>query len=568
MKNHRVARGLEKAELVLKNCNIIDVFNRRIEKNDIAVNEGIIVGIGKYEGVKEIDCTNQFVSPGFIDGHVHIESSMLTPSEFSKIIIPKGTTRIIADPHEIANVLGVKGIGYMYKSSQVTPLKVHIMIPSCVPATQFENSGATISNLDIYSLKDREGILGLGEVMDYPSVINAEKNMMRKLSAMQDKVIDGHAPLVTGKDLNAYLLNHIQTDHECTNKEELEEKVSRGVYVHLREGSVTRNVKVLSKAITKHNSHRLLLCTDDKHSMDIVEEGHINYNINILINEGIDPITAIQMATINIATCYQLKQVGAIAPGYVADLVIFDDIGQIEPTKVIIDGEVVYRDNEITFETKKYEDEKVKNTVRFNPSDLDFNLHLNSQNVKVMQLIPNNVTTNKVMREVIVKDGIYQNNPEQDILKIAVVERHHYTKNIGLGLIEGYGLKDGAVAMTVAHDSHNMIVVGDNDEDMLLAAKTLHEIQGGFSLVSNGCVIDKLQLEISGIMTNQDYETVKDKLILLEKEAHKLGVNKDVDDVFLSLAFMSLPVIPELKLTDLGLFDVIKFKLVDLEWDE
>jgi adenine deaminase len=568
MKNHNIALGKEKAPLVLKNCKIIDVFNHKIEVNDIAINDSIIVGVGEYHGEKEIDCTDLFVSPGFIDGHVHIESSMLTPCEYSKIVIPKGTTRVIADPHEITNVLGVKGIGYMFKSSQETPLNVHLMIPSCVPATKFENNGATISNEDIYSLKNRQGILGLGEVMDYPSVIHAEKYMMDKLKLMKDKIIDGHAPGVYGKELNAYLINHIKTDHECTTVKELTEKVSRGVYVHLRQGSATRNVKDLAGGITKDNSRRLLLCTDDKHPMDIKHEGHINYNINLLIKEGIDPITAIQMATINIADCYQLKQVGAIAPGYKADLVIFDDLQQIEPRDVLIDGRVVVENQKVLFETKDNHKGNVTNSVKFNPEDIDLTLHLQDDYVKVIKMILKNVTTQKVMRNVILKNNVYINNPSDDILKIAVIERHHYTKNIGLGLIEGYGIKNGAVAMTVAHDSHNLIVVGDNDKDMLVAAKALHDSEGGLCIVSEGKVLEILPLEIAGLMTNKGYDFVQKKLQKLEEEAHKLGLNKEVDDAFLSLAFMSLPVIPELKITDLGLFDVTQFKLVRLEGED
>jgi adenine deaminase len=565
MKNHNIARGDELAPLVLKNCSIIDVFTHQIEQNDIAINDGIIIGVGQYNGKTEIDCTNLYVSPGFIDGHVHIESSMLTPSEFSKIILPKGTTRVIADPHEIANVQGIKGIGYMFKSSQETPLNVHLMIPSCVPATKYENSGATISNEDIYSLKNREGILGLGEVMDYPSVIHAEKNMMDKLAVMQDKIIDGHAPGITGNELNAYLLNHIQTDHECTTVEELNEKVSRGVYVHLREGSATRNVRDLAPGVNQYNSHRLLLCTDDKHPMDIVDEGHINYNINVLIEEGVDPITAIQMATINIANCYQLKQVGAVAPGYIADLVLFDNLQHIDPKHVIVNGKFVVKNKKINFTTPTHLEEVTANSVKLNPKEIHFTLSLKQSLVKVMQLIPNNVTTNKVMREVLIKDGKYINNPKDDILKIAVIERHHYTQNIGIGLIEGYGLRNAAVAMTVAHDSHNLIVVGDNDEDMLIAANTLHKSKGGLCLVSQGKIIDTLPLEIAGLMTNKGYDFVHDRLLHMENEARKLGVNKEVDDAFLSLAFMSLPVIPELKITDIGLFDVTQFKLVDIE---
>lgn len=567
--NHKlhsnIALGLERADLVLKNAQIINVFDASIETGDIAIQEGIIVGIGEYFGKQEIDIKGAFVAPGFIDGHVHIESSMLTPSEFSKLVIPRGTTRVVADPHEIANVKGVKGLGFMLKSSLDTPLNVHIMIPSCVPATAFETSGSTIDAEDIYSLKNRMGILGLGEVMDYPSVIHAEKAMMDKLTIMSDFIIDGHAPNVYGKDLNAYLLQHIKTDHECTTKEELTEKVRRGMYIHLREGSATRNVTELAKGVTKENSHRLLFCTDDKHPMDIVEDGHINYNINLAVKQGLSPLTAIQMATINIATCYNLKYVGAIAPGYEADLVVFDNLFDIQPKDVYIHGNLVSKDGELCFETHKYESIHVVDSVKFNVDDIKLDLKIKHNPVNVIQFIENNVTTKKMIREVDIEHGLYVNNPDVDILKIAVVERHHYTKNVGLGLIEGYGLKNGAVAMTIAHDSHNLVVVGDNDRDMMIAIKELKDIQGGITIVSNGNVIESIQLEIAGLMTNQPYRVVEQKLISMQKAARKLGVNEKVDDPFLSLAFMSLPVIPDLKLTDKGLFDVTAFRPIEIE---
>ena len=378
----------------------------------------------------------------------------------------------------------------------------------------------------------------------------------------------GHAPNVYGKELNSYLIRHIKTDHECTTKEELEEKVRRGMYIHLRQGSATRNVQELSKGVTQHNSHRLMFCTDDKHPMEIVEEGHINYNINLAIKEGIDPITAIQMATINTATCYQLKQIGAVAPGYVADLTIFDDLNNIEPEMVLIDGKVVAEKDTVLFDTHKFENIHVKNSVNFNIDDICLDLPLKSNHVKVMRLIENNVITKEVHREVSMENGLYVNDPDQDILKIAVIERHHYTKNVGVGLMEGYGIKNGAVAMTVAHDSHNLVVVGDNDSDMLIAIKELKRIQGGITIVSNGKVIDSLQLEIAGLMTNQEYKVVEQKLIQMNKAAKDLGVNEKIDDPFLSLAFMSLPVIPDLKLTDKGLFDVITFTPTDIEVKE
>ncbi|MCD6482132.1 MAG: adenine deaminase [Candidatus Izimaplasma sp.] len=561
-----VARGDVLADLVLKNCKIINVFTSKIEQNDIAITDGIIVGIGSYKGVKEIDFNNRFVAPGFIDGHVHIESSMLTPPQFAKIIVPKGTTTIVADPHEIANVSGVEGIKYMIFSSIFGPLNVNIMIPSCVPATAFETSGAIISSNDINKIKDTKGVLGLGEVMNYPGVIFGDPEVHKKLEYMADFVKDGHAPSVTGKQLNAYKLSGIKTDHECTIVEELEEKVARGMYIHLREGSATRNVKVLSKGVTKENSRWLLFCTDDKHSEDIAKEGHINFNIKLAIENGVDPITAIQMATINTATCYHLDKIGAIAPGYNADLVVFDSLKEIDIDEVFIKGELVAKGNKALFDPVLYTNGYVTDTVNIkNSNKISFDIKLKNNKVKVIQLIPKNVTTTKVIREVTIENGIYKNDNSVDILKLAVVERHHQTGNVGLGLVEGYGLKNGAVAMTISHDSHNLIIIGDNDNDMKIAMKEIERIQGGITLVNNGKIIDSIRLEVAGLMTNTDVKEIEQKLNFMDKKAREMGVNKKVDDAFLSLAFMSLPVIPELKLTDKGLFDVTEFKLVSLE---
>ncbi len=561
-----VARGDVPADLVLRNCRIINVFTGKIEQGDIAITDEVIVGIGNYEGTKEIDMKNRFVSPGFIDGHVHIESSMLTPPQFAKIIVPKGTTSIIADPHEIANVSGVDGIKYMIFSSIFGPLNVNIMVPSCVPATSFETSGAIISSSDIDKCKNNKGVLGLGEVMNYPGVIFGDEEVHKKIEVMTGYVKDGHAPSVTGKQLNAYKLTGIKTDHECTTVEELNEKVARGMYIHLREGSATRNVKVLSKGITKENSRRLIFCTDDKHSEDIRIEGHINYNIRLAIANGVDPITAIQMATINTADCYKLDHIGAIAPGYFADLVVFDSLTEINIDEVYIKGELVAKNDKALFDAVLYTNGSVTDTVNILDSDnVSLDIKLQSDKVKVIKLIENNVTTTKVIREVKTKNGIFQFDKGKDILKLAVVERHHQTGNVGLGFLEGYGLKNGAVAMTISHDSHNLIIVGDNDKDMLIAMKEIEKIKGGITLVNNGKVIDSIRLEVAGLMTNTDVKVIEAKLKTMEVAARKMGVNNKVDDPFLSLAFMSLPVIPELKLTDKGLFDVNEFKLVSLE---
>lgn len=561
-----IARGDSLADLVLKNCKIVNVFTSKIEEGDIAISDGIIVGIGSYHGIKEIDLKNRFVSPGFIDGHVHIESSMLTPPQFAKIIVPKGTTTIIADPHEIANVSGVEGIKYMIFSSIFGPLNVHMMIPSCVPATEYETSGAIITSKDIDRIKDSKGVLGLGEVMNYPGVIFGDKEVHKKLEVMTSFIKDGHAPSVFGKQLNAYKLSGIKTDHECTTVKELKEKVARGMYIHLREGSATRNVKVLSQGITKENSRRLLFCTDDKHPEDIRLEGHINYNIKLAIENGVDPITAIQMASINTAECYKLDNIGGIAPGYYADLVVFDSMEKIDVDEVFIKGELVAKGNRALFDPVLYTNGFVTNTIHIKDSDkISFDIKLKKNKVKVIKLIKNNVTTTKVIREVLIKNGIYQHNKDKDILKLAVVERHHQTGNVGLGFVEGYGLKNGALAMTISHDSHNLIIIGDNDKDMKIAMKEIERIQGGITLVNNSKVVDSIRLEVAGLMTNTEVKIVEKKLKFMETKAREMGLNKEVDDAFLSLAFMSLPVIPELKLTDKGLFDVNKFKLVSLE---
>lgn len=562
----KIARGDSKAELVLKNCKIINVFSSKIEEGDIAINDGIIIGVGKYSGIVENDMLGAYVSPGFIDGHVHIESSMLTPPQFAKIVMPKGTTSVIADPHEIANVSGIAGIKYMIDSSIGIPLDVHVMIPSCVPATSFETSGAILGSNDISMLKHVEGVLGLGEVMNYPGVINGDESVHRKLNVMENKVKDGHAPSVVGNDLNAYVVAGIQTDHECTSVEELTEKVAKGMYIHLREGSATRNVTVLSKGVTKENSRRLLFCTDDKHPEDIRNEGHINFNIKLAIKNGVDPVTAIQMATINIAECYKLDRIGAIAPGFKADIVVFNSLSEIDVTEVYKNGVLVAKDNKALFEAVILDSEKVTNTVKIKDSDnISFDIPLSGKPVKVIQLMENNVTTNKVIREVDIKDGLYVNNPDLDIVKLAVIERHHLTGNIGLGFVEGYGIKNGAVALSIAHDSHNLIVIGDNDEDMKIAMKHIEKIQGGVALVNNGKVINSLTLEVGGLMTNQDVKVIEESISSMDKYVRGMGVNKNVDDPFLTLAFLSLPVIPELKLTDKGLFDTSVFNLVSLE---
>jgi adenine deaminase len=563
----KIARGEKKAELVLKNCQIVNVFSGKIEQGNIAIQDDKIVGIGDYSGIKEIDLKNQYVAPGFIDGHVHIESSLLTPSQFSKVVLPKGTTTVIADPHEIANVCGIDGIKYMLKASKQTPLDVYIMLPSCVPSTKFENSGSVLDYEELVKLKDEENILGLGEMMNFPGVILGEDIVHEKLSGFRDRIIDGHAPDVSGKELDAYIAAGVETDHECTTVNEMEEKLGKGMYIHIREGSATRNLKDLIKGVTLQNSRRILFCTDDKQPYDIKREGHINYNVKLAIEEGIDPVMAIQMASLNIAECYGLKRIGAIAPGYQADFVVFDDLKQMSISKVYKKGKLVAEDDQTIIDVEPYLDENVLHTIHIKDVEqLSFDMPLSTDYVKVIQLIDHNIVTKKVVRKVDVKDGMFEPNDKLDILKMAVIERHKNTGNIGLGLVEGYGLKNGAMALSVAHDSHNIIVIGDNDNDMRLAVKELNKIDGGVAVCSNGEVLHTLRLEVAGLMTNSSLEEVELDVKKIVEIARDKGVSENIDPI-LTLAFLALPVIPDLKLTDCGLFDVSQFTFVDIEED-
>ncbi len=563
-----VALGKTKATLVLKHCRIVNVYNKQIEEADIAITDGHIVGIGTYQGIEEHDMHGCFVAPGLIDGHVHIESSMVTPPGFARLVVPKGTTTVIADPHEIANVSGLDGISFMLKESENIPLNVHMMLPSCVPATEGEHSGAVLKADDLETLKDHPGVLGLGEVMDYPAVIHGDEAIHDKIELMRQRMIDGHAPDIIGKPLSAYVAAGIMTDHECTKPESLLERVRSGMYVHLREGSATRNTETLLKAVTPEIIDRLLFCTDDKHPEDIMREGHINYNVNLAINAGLSPIDAIRMATLNAATCYRLKDVGGIAPGKKADLIVFDALEKVEPKIVYKDGLVVAKDGIPLFEATTSTDQSVRQTVRFDPDQLDFTLKLKSDEVRVIGLIRNNITTKTLTRSVRRQNGIYLHDPASDLLKIAVIERHHMTGNIGIGLLEGFGIKDGAIAMTISHDSHNLVVLGSSDSDMVIACKEVLAIHGGIVLVRGGEVLKTLPLEIAGLMTERDVKEVSKTIKEIKDSMVEMGLSPMVDDPMISLAFLCLPVIPELKLTDTGLFDVNRFEHVPIECDK
>ena len=560
-----VALGKQEADLVIKNGNIINVFTKEIIKADIAVYQGLIVGVGSYSGKNEIDATGKYISPGLIDSHVHMESSMVTPAEFAKAILPHGTTTIIADPHEIANVCGINGIMFMLNNTRELPLNAYVMIPSCVPATPFENNGAHLNPEFMEPLKTFDRILGLGEVMDYNAILNGDENMLRKIDLFDYTIIDGHSPFLTGKELNAYRTSGISTDHECSTVEEALERLRLGMYVQIREGSAAKNLETLVTGLMEKGIgfDRCVFCTDDKHLEDIRRDGHISYNIKKAISCGLDPIEAVCMATRNAAQCYKLKRLGAVAPGYSADLIILNDLNSFEIDQVFYRGKQVAAPKLTVNIPNIIEDKNVFNTVRtraLKKQDLD--IGLSGEEAAVIRVLPHELITRKERAKVPVKDGFFAADGRYS--KLAVIERHKAMNHIGLGIVSGFNIKNGAIASTVAHDSHNLIVIGDNDEDMLLAVKEIKRVNGGYTVVSEGKVVDTLELPIAGLMSDRPAEYVEEKLKVMLEKAYGLGVNSGIDP-FVTLSFLALPVIPELRVTDLGLFDVSEFKFIEIQ---
>ena len=560
------AVGRKKAETVLKNGRFVNVFTGEICEGDIAVEGGKIVGFGKYAGETEYDIAGKIAVPGLIDAHVHIESSQLSPEEFARLVLPRGTTTAIADPHEITNVCGIAGAKYIADASKNTPLEVKVMLPSCVPATAFETSGATLTGADTEKYIGADFIHGLGEFMNYPGVLYKDSEVMKKLAAARKagKVIDGHAPATSGLGLNAYIAAGISTDHECTSPEEALEKVSKGMYVHLREGSATRNVAANCGAANAANLRRFLLCTDDRHAADLKAKGHLDNALRVAVAAGMNPVWAIIAATLNSAECYRLYGKGAIAPGYDADIAVFDDLKNFNCAMVFKGGRLVAKEGKALFKTgEKYLPAEVKNTVHVgNVAPDDFKIKLKGRRANVIRLLKDNVVTEKVVREVESENGDVK-LCGTDLLKLAVVERHHGTGNIGLGLLEGYGLKNGAISLTIAHDSHNVIVLGDNNADMAAAVAELKRIGGGMAIAEGGRAYS-LSLDIAGLMSSlpaEEYIAQSEKLL---EKAYSMGVSRDFE-AFMSLSFLALLVIPSIKLSDKGLFDADKFEFCSID---
>ena len=562
MDNYRLRNAIlnaasRNAALVIKNANIVNVFTGTIEQGDVAIRDGIILGIGTYSGREEIDAKGAYLCPGLIDGHVHIESSMAHPSRFADCVLQQGTTTVIADPHEIANACGTDGIQYMLDQTEWLPLSVFFMIPSCVPCTSFETSGAKLVATDMEPFLSHKRVIGLGEVMDYVSVVSGDGEMLDKLKLFERRPIDGHAPLLSGDDLNAYCIAGPRTDHECSTYDEIFEKMRKGMRIHIRVGSACRGMEELIRKVADNKlpTRRMLFCTDDKHLEDIEREGHINYILRLAVANGISPIEAVQMATINAAETYGLQRYGAIAPGYRADMVLFDNLTDFNPIMVFSNG-IQFKPHPDTLLKR---DPRIYNSVHLaprKPGILDLPVH---ENMPVINLVPGELITNLTFETVPEKDGKFMPTPE--ILKAAVFERHMSSGRVGVGILRGMRLANGAIASTVGHDSHNLIVVGDNDEDMLAAVDALEAASGGFVVVSHGKVLAQLPLPIAGLMSDLPLHEIIERQKQLLTAFRSIGEYPD-GDPFVTLSFIALPVIPHVRITDMGVFDVTKMQFV------
>ena len=547
-----VAAGRQKADLVLKNASYVNVFTNEICQGDIAVAEGLIVGMGTYSGEVEYDLSGKIVLPGFIDAHIHLESSLVSPKEFAKAVLPHGTTTVITDPHEIANVMGTDGIEYMLQATADLPVDVRFMLPSCVPATPLDESGAILDYRSIDSFYDHPRVQGLAEMMNYVGAINADPNVIEKIVAAQahHKKIDGHAPGITGNDLNAYIAAGVYSDHECSTLEDAIAKIERGQFIMIREGTAARNLEALLPLLTPQYADRCMFCCDDKHPSDLLEKGHIDYQVKEAIAHGVDPILAIKVACHHAARYYLLNNRGAIAPGYLADFVIIDNFRDFQIEKVFKRGELMVEDGVVAdFPAPEVDPYLVKKA-----HDTFHVAHLTAQDFQdprprgVIGLVPGEIAS----RDMGYAERI---DTEKDILKIAVIERHKNTRHIGIGYLQGYGLKTGAVATSISHDSHNIIVVGTSEEEMALAANRVVENRGGIVVTADGAVTAELVLAIAGIMSDDTLENVNRDLEAAKAVAISQGVNPGIDP-FMTLSFMALPVIPTLRLTTRGIIDV------------
>ena len=552
-----VAAGRRPADLVLKNATYVNVFSNELCQADIAVAEGLIVGMGEYHGDVEVDVSGKIVLPGFVDAHIHLESSLVSPSEFARAVLPHGTTTVITDPHEIANVMGTDGIEYMLQATEDLPVDVRFMLPSCVPATPLDESGANLDYRAIDSFYDHPRVQGLAEMMNFVGIINGDSQVVEKIVASQahHKKIDGHAPGLAGNDLNAYIAAGVYSDHECSNVEEAMAKLERGQFIMIREGTAARNLEALAPLLCEKYIERCMFCTDDKHPNDLLEKGHIDYIVKKAISLGADPIMAVKAAGYTAARYFLLNNRGAIAPGYLADFVVIDNWENFEIEMVYKKGKLMYDGVLRDFDTPEIDPYLVKRAHdTFHVAPLSAADFTDKRPHAVIGMVPG---------EIVSEDAGYADHIdlEQDILKIAVIERHKNTHHIGLGYIKGYGLKHGAVATSISHDSHNIIVVGTSEEDMAAAANRIVENRGGITVMDSGQILGEVALPIAGIMSDDSLVMVNSALEAAKDEAFRLGVSRGIDP-FMTLSFMALPVIPSLRLTTRGVFDVLTQRYV------
>ncbi|OLN21749.1 adenine deaminase [Domibacillus antri] len=559
------AQHPEEADLIIQNGMVVDVFSLQTFEADIAIKDGYIVGIGTYkEGKTIINAEGKYVMPGFIDGHIHIESTMVTPAEFSRALLQHGVTTVVTDPHEIANVAGKKGIEYMLEDAEHAEIDILMKLPSCVPATPFEQNGAVLTAADLRPYLTHKNVIGLAEVMDYPSVLKADDGMLEKITITTDHglTVDGHAAGLSEDALNAYSTASIRNDHEAVSAFEAEARVRRGIHVIVREGSAAKDLLAILPAITERNSTRFSFCTDDKHLDELAAEGTVNYAAQLAIENGLNPLIAIQMATLNNAVCHQLKDKGAVAPGYAADLLIVENLNELRPSTIVKKGKV------IDFSALQIKKTPVpvllKESVKMKKVDKQ-SLQIpiqNGQKAIIIEVLPGKLITKKLIEDVQTNEGFFEADVKRDQLKIAVCERHHATGSVGVGIVKGLKLKSGAIASTVAHDSHNLVVAGTNDEDMMTAIETIEQMQGGLVIVDNGKVLASVTLRVGGIMSEKPYEEVMEELHHLHEQLSIVA--EESQNIFMILSFLCLPVIPSLKLTDKGLFDVDSFQHIEV----